>query len=613
MDRKAWIVVTLCAIGIALNIWMQIKYPSSPKAAPKDIPASTQQTAGTPPAATPPPASPTAAPAPAPGATPAAPAAGAQTYPERTFTFTSGSGAEAVTFHLTSQGGGIAKAETHKADGSVDVALNDHGKAPICSFSIGAMTYNDIPYRVAEESPTRVVFEAETPAKLLIRKEYSLREGGDSHLLTFKLTLTNQATGAFTHDDCFLYTGAAAELRPGEIVAPSYVWNNGGDAEQKDAHFFHEESGWFGGPVVEYHANLDRLRWAGVMSRFYTTLIATKEDQPGKIWCEHFLLNHANDEFKDDSKAAHDYAIHGGMGLPPVNLSSGASKSYEFQMYLGPKVYRTLASLDRQQEFVMFYGWFSLFSRAFVYMMRLFHDWFNNWGCAILLLTFCIRMCLWPIQARSNSTMKRMGLLQKPMKELQEKYKNEPQRLNTEVMKLYKEYGVNPVSGCIPMFLQLPIFFGFYRMLQNAAELRGQSFLWVKDLSLPDTVGHLPGLGYAVNVLPLLMGITMILQFKLTPQPPSADKTQARMMMFMPLIFLYVSYNFASALALYWTAQNIISIAQAQIQRRFSKDPVLGPPVSASGGGGSGGAADKKKKDKPSPPRLGGGSTKSRK
>src|SRR5262249_23299945 len=155
----------------------------------------------------------------------------------------------------------------------------------------------------------------------------------------------------------------------------------------------------------------------------------------------------------------------------------------------------------------------------------------------------------------------------------------------TEVMKLYREYGVNPIGGCLPMFLQIPIFLGFYRMLQNAAELRGQGFLWVQDLSLPDTVGHVPGFGFAINVLPLVMGITMVAQFKLTPQPPTADKTQARMMMFMPLIFLWFSYNYASALALYWSMQNIISIAQAQIQRRFSKDPAVLTPVKPGGSG----------------------------
>jgi YidC/Oxa1 family membrane protein insertase len=189
--------------------------------------------------------------------------------------------------------------------------------------------------------------------------------------------------------------------------------------------------------------------------------------------------------------------------------------------------------------------------------------------------------------------------------------------MNSEVMKLYRDYGVNPLGGCLPMLVQIPIFFGFYRVLQSAAELRGQSWLWVKDLSLPDTVAHIAG--YPLNILPLLMGVSMILQMKLTPQPATVDKTQANMMKFMPLIFLWISYNFASALALYWTAQNLFNIMQSRITRLYQKEPVLEkvsrPPSAGSSGMGSPAAlgnGTKQKKDKPSPPRPGGGGTKSR-
>lgn len=261
----------------------------------------------------------------------------------------------------------------------------------------------------------------------------------------------------------------------------------------------------------------------------------------------------------------------------------------------------------------MFYGWYSWFSRFFVFVLHHFHAWTGNWGVAIIMLTFCIRMFLWPLQARSNASMKRMALLQPKMKELQEKYKDDPTRMNTEVMKMYKEYQVNPVGGCLPLLIQFPIFMGFYTMLQYAAELRGQPFVfWIRDLSLPDTVGHIPGLGWPINVLPIIMGITMILQFKLTPQPQATDKTQQKMFMFMPLIFLWFSYSYASALALYWAFQNMISIAQAQIQRRYGKQPELGAPVKLAAASSSPGG-QQKKKDKASTPRLGGGGTKSRK
>jgi YidC/Oxa1 family membrane protein insertase len=159
------------------------------------------------------------------------------------------------------------------------------------------------------------------------------------------------------------------------------------------------------------------------------------------------------------------------------------------------------------------------------------------------------------------------------MKELQEKYKDEPAKQQMEVMKLYKDYGVNPVGGCLPMMLQIPIFFAFYGVLQNAAELRGQPFLWVQDLSMPDTVTQI--LGYPLNPLPLIMGITMILQMKLTPQPATMDKSQRMIFMFMPFIFLFICYNFAAALSLYWATQNLFAIFQSWAMKLYMPEPKL--------------------------------------
>ena len=191
--------------------------------------------------------------------------------------------------------------------------------------------------------------------------------------------------------------------------------------------------------------------------------------------------------------------------------------------------------------------------------------------------------------------MKRMGLLGPKMKELQAKYKDDPAKQQTEVMKMYKEYGVNPVGGCLPMMMQIPIFFGFYSVLQNAAELRGQGWLWVKDLSIADTIHtfnfpfSLPIMGndFDLNPLPLIMGVTMILQMKLTPQPTTVDKSQKIMFSIMPIFFLFISYNFASALSLYWSTQNLFAIFQSRVMKLYMKEPTLekvahtpkGPPA----------------------------------
>ena len=137
--------------------------------------------------------------------------------------------------------------------------------------------------------------------------------------------------------------------------------------------------------------------------------------------------------------------------------------------------------------------------------------------------------------------------------------------MNTEVMKLYKDYGVNPLSGCLPMMVQIPIFFGFYNMLGKAVELRNSKFFWVHDLSQPDTIWHFPITHWPLNVLPLLMAGTMLWQMSLSPK--SGDPMQQRIFMFMPLIFIAFCYNFASALALYWTVQNLFSVVQLYATR----------------------------------------------
>jgi YidC/Oxa1 family membrane protein insertase len=159
------------------------------------------------------------------------------------------------------------------------------------------------------------------------------------------------------------------------------------------------------------------------------------------------------------------------------------------------------------------------------------------------------------------------------MTEIREKYKDDPQRMNMEVMKLYRDYRVNPVGGCLPLVFQFPIFLGYYNMMKSAVEMRGHSFLWVKDLSMPDTIFTIPVAGgIPVNPLPILMTVSMYIQMKVAPTPTMTDNAQMQMQQklfkFMPFMFMFFCYNFASALALYWTVQNVISIFQTWLMKR---------------------------------------------
>src|SRR5438034_675664 len=218
------------------------------------------------------------------------------------------------------------------------------------------------------------------------------------------------------------------------------------------------------------------------------------------------------------------------------------------------------AQLPHNEAEIMDFGMFKLVCQFLLNFMNLLHSWLHDYGLAILALTTIIKLTLWPIQNRANRSMRQMAALSPKMQELKEKYKDDPTRMNQEVMKLYKQYGINPVGGCLPMMIQIPIFFGLFKMLGQAVELRNAKFLWVKDLSQPDTIAHLPLLGWPINIIPLCMAATQIWLMAMTPK--TGDPTQRRIMMFTPLIFLFICYNFAAALALYYTAQNLFSILQ---------------------------------------------------
>jgi YidC/Oxa1 family membrane protein insertase len=200
-------------------------------------------------------------------------------------------------------------------------------------------------------------------------------------------------------------------------------------------------------------------------------------------------------------------------------------------------------------------------------VMNFLHDhlWPHNYGVAIMLLTILVRILFWPLTHKGTESMKRMADLQPLMTEIRQKYKENPQKQQQEMMKLYKEHKVNPMMGCLPMLVQIPVFIALFYVLRSAIELRFASFLWVKDLSEPEHL-FMDLLHFPLNILPLLMAATTMWQQKLTPS--TADPSQQKIMMFMPLLMLVFLYNFASGLVLYWTTNNVIMIVQQLAQKR---------------------------------------------
>ena len=253
-------------------------------------------------------------------------------------------------------------------------------------------------------------------------------------------------------------------------------------------------------------------------------------------------------------------------------LQPGSEKVYSYQLYFGPKKLDVLKAVGSNLDKAVNFGWFDVIAQPTLYLLNFFYGIFKNYGIAIILVTVIFKAIFWPITQKGLKSMKNMQKLQPKMAKLKEKYKGDPTKMNQEVMNLYKTYKVNPLGGCLPMVLQIPVFFALYKVLLMCVELRHAPFmLWISDLSAPDRlyIGvDIPYVG-GIPVLTLLMGASMFLQQKMTPT--TADPTQAKIMMFLPVIFTFMFINFASGLVLYWFVNNLLAIFQQQMINRQKK------------------------------------------
>jgi len=246
---------------------------------------------------------------------------------------------------------------------------------------------------------------------------------------------------------------------------------------------------------------------------------------------------------------------------------------HKFILYIGPKEIPILKKIGFHLDEIVDFGWTDFIAKPLLYVLRFFYRFTHNYGIAIILLTILVKIIFWPFTHKSYESMKQMQKLQPLMERIREKYKDDKERLNREIMNLYRTYKVNPLSGCLPILIQIPVFFALYRVLCDAIELRHAPFmLWINDLSAPDRLFrfsfHIPLMAppYGIPVLTLLMGLTMYIQQKMSPQP--GDPSQAKMMMLLPIVFTVMFINFPSGLVLYWLVNNILSIIQQYIVQK---------------------------------------------
>jgi len=486
---------------------------------------------------------------------------------------------ETVEYTFTNLGGGLARTllKNHEAERGTKMVLNEFGEIPIASISEAAGEGTKAPFTSTVDTANgTITFDRTDAKKLQMTKRFTVPKSTDlksDYIVDLDVTFTNRGEQPLTIPAYFVHTGSTAPVHQDDRADyTGFKWYGG---KLITAPSF-EGGMWSKGRSVfaEAHSNIE---WAGVANQYFTTLVTPVLEDAGKptqrgqqgaaVWAKRFeILNHQWTEsgrtIKSDAKI---YGVNGALGMPAFTLEPGKSLVQKFQIYAGPREYGRLRLLANDESDIMDFGTFGFVSKTLLNTMNWLHGKLGSYAAAIIVLTLIIKCLLWPMQNKATQSMKRMQLLTPKQTEIREKYKDDPTRMNAEVMKLYKDYGVNPMSGCLPMLVQIPIFFGFYNMLGKAVELRNSHFLWVHDLSQPDTIWHLPMLGYPLNVLPLLMAGTMLLQMSLSPK--SGDAMQQRMFMFMPLIFVGFCYNYASALALYWTVQNLFSVVQLYVTR----------------------------------------------
>jgi YidC/Oxa1 family membrane protein insertase len=263
---------------------------------------------------------------------------------------------------------------------------------------------------------------------------------------------------------------------------------------------------------------------------------------------------------------------------PSLNLRPGENIMENFTLYLGPRDLDILKAINKNLEKAINYGFFHVIAKPLLLALRFFYDKvIPNYGVSIILLTIIIKILFWPLTHKSYQSMKEMRKLQPIMAKIREKYKGNKQEMNKQLMSLYKTYKINPMGGCLPMIIQIPVFFALFRVLPTSIELRHAPFiLWIKDLSAPDRLFSFPiekipfmAPPYGIPVLTLIMGASMFLQQKMTPT--TGDPAQAKMMMLLPIVFTFLFINFPSGLVLYWLVNNILSIAQQyRINRQSS-------------------------------------------
>jgi len=300
--------------------------------------------------------------------------------------------------------------------------------------------------------------------------------------------------------------------------------------------------------------NFGTVKWAALKNKYFSLILKPMAGSKGQFYSE---------------SAGGELVT--GVDIDIASINPGTSVENQFVLYAGPSHVPTLKKFGHDFYEIVNYGWTDPISKALIAVMRFFYSLFHSWGIAIILLSIFLNIILFPLTMKSFQSMQKMQALHPQMEKLKKLHKDHPEKLNKEIMELYKKYKINPLSGCLPMLLQMPIFIALYEALMKSVELRNTSFLWIRDLSSPDAVGipiTLPVIGNSIHILPLVMVAAMVVQQKMSSRTMGGAVTeeqkqqQKMMLILMPVMFGFIFYNMPSGLVMYWVINTSLTIVE---------------------------------------------------
>jgi YidC/Oxa1 family membrane protein insertase len=573
MDRTGIIVVSICAILLVAWFVEEQKYQAQrPAPVGASNPAASTTT--------------TAATVPSP-VTAATAATSVPTFdsnaPENLIVLTNAN----ARYTFTSRGGGLKSVELSKYPDTIPLRwkkemstngyamLNSGAPAPVLAILGDPTLVGDGSFTLTRTTDG-VRAEKFFPGGLQLVKEFHL---ASNYLVNASVSLNNNSDKPLALPPQQWVVGTATTMGPDDNgMYLGAMWCDGTNSPSDCAisYFSPSTTTLFifpRTPKTIFQEGNGNVAWTAVHNQFFTLMAMPKQ------LAQQVISVPVKLPWLATNQAAPPEGIQTSLIYPAQTLAANSSVERQVSFYAGPKEYRALALMGEKFDYNLdqvlgfnsvppFYSFGGFFAKILLLAMNWLHDITKlGYGWVIVLLTIILKLIFWPLTAASTRSMKRMQALAPEVAALKEKYKDDLQKFTQKQMELWKKNKVSPMSGCLPMLIQTPVFIGFYTMIRSAIELRGAHFLWVSDLSKPDTLFIIPGLDFPFNLLPLLMGASMLWQSLITPQAPGMDPAQAKMMRYLPLIFMVFLYNFSAGLALYWTVNNLLTILQTKLAK----------------------------------------------